>query len=461
MNFFSGDFNEENWHKMRQRLEMRERQIDAVHRISAALYSKNDLDSLLRETLHVALETVEADAGSILLYDRDKRKLVFHYVIGEKAAELMGGEVDPDNPHGKAAAAFRTGQTVLTLDPRAESYDDDFDKRTGFQTESLITVPLKSAGGEPIGVLQALNKRRAHFDPDDQELLEIVSSLAATSIVNARLAEDARLAAVAGALGDLSHDIKNAMTPIETMVDTTIDAFIEPMYADIDTLTATNATDAQGVVEATLPLRDWYPEMRGAVRDGCSDVREMVSEIADYIKGTQSTHREIGDVKTVIEERLRRLRVVAQNRRVTIHLEADADLPEFAFDRRLLGRAVFNLVNNALGAVSDAVKKRVIELRPEGFNIWVRISAVLEGKFPVGAYCLIEVSDDGPGIPPHIKASLFTAKGAISTTPGGTGIGTRFVKNVADAHEGAVGVESEPGCGARFWLKLPLNQEKE
>ena len=121
---------------------------------------------------------------------------------------------------------------------------------------------------------------------------------------------------------------------------------------------------------------------------------------------------------------------------------------------------MFNLVNNALNAVDDAVKKKIMELRPEGFNVWVKISAVREGTYPTGNYCLIEILDDGPGIPPRVKESLFTPK-AISTTPGGTGIGTRFVKSVADAHGGEVGVESEPGCGARFWLKLPLNQEKE
>lgn len=453
------DFDLEQLHSVKQRLEMRERQIDAVHRISAALYSKNDLDSLLRETLHVALETVEADAGSILLFDREKRKLVFHYVVGEKVAELMGGEIDPDDGQANAAAAFRSGQTVLTLDPRAETYNPEVDKRIGFKTKSLITVPLKSSGGEPIGVMQAINKRRDHFGWDDQELLEIVSSLAATSIVNARLAEEAQLAAVALAVGDLGHDIKNAMTPIETMVDTTIDAFIEPMYAAIDALVEGPPVGAKDVADVTTSLRDWYPEMRIAVKDGCADIREMVSEIADYIKGAQSTYMEVGDVRTVIEERLRRLRVVAQNRRVTIHLEAAPDLPAFLFDRRLLGRAVFNLVNNALNAVNDAVKKKIMELPPAGFNVWVKISATPEGTFPVGNYCLIEILDDGPGIPPRVKESLFTPQ-AISTTPGGTGIGTRFVKSVADAHGGEVGVESESGCGARFWLKLPLNQKE-
>ena len=104
------DFNEADLETIKQRLEMRERQIDAVHRISAALYSKNDLDALLRETLRVALETVEANAGSILLFDREKRKLVFRYVMGEKAAELVGVEIDPEDGRAKVAAAFRSGK---------------------------------------------------------------------------------------------------------------------------------------------------------------------------------------------------------------------------------------------------------------------------------------------------------------------------------------------------------------
>ena len=82
---------------------------------------------------------------------------------------------------------------------------------------------------------------------------------------------------------------------------------------------------------------------------------------------------------------------------------------------------------------------------------------VEEGTYPDGNYCLLEVVDDGPGMPAKVRNSLFTPQ-AISTTIGGTGIGTRFVKSVADAHGGEVGVESEPGHGARFWMRLPLRK---
>lgn len=450
-------------HEMRQRLDLRDRQLHTVHEISSALASQTDLNSILRETLRVSLKTVCADAGSLLLYDTEKRKLVFEFVVGK--TELIGIEIDPETDlNGRASMVFRTGQPLITLDAMKAGYNPTFDQKTGYKTSSIITVPLKNMGGNPLGVMQALNKTEGHFDEEDQELLEIVGSLAATSIVNAWLAEEAQLAAVARAVGDLSHDIKNALTPVESMIDTTVEAFFDPMYQALDEhqaeWQAQSSKVTTEIMDVVEPLRPWYPEMQASVKDGCADIREMVSEIADYIKGTQSTYMEENDIQEVLEERLRRLSVVAKQRRITLHLNENADaaqvaVPIFAFDRRLVGRAVFNLINNAMGAINDAVKKRTLELRP--FNIWIRASSVQDGEWPEGGYCLLEVSDDGPGIPPKVLESLFTPQ-VISTTIGGTGIGTRFVKSVADAHGGLVGVESEPGKGARFWLKLPLHK---
>ena len=443
--------------ELRHQLWLRERQMKAVHDISAALFSRGDLNAVLRESLIVLLDIVDADAGSLLLHNVERSALVFTHAVGPAGAQLIGVEIDPEDPHGKAAAVFRTGVSLITPSTLTDSHDASIDRKTGYRTENMLTVPLKNLDGAVIGVLQAINKREGLFNHEDRDLLEIVSALAATSIVNARLAEEAQLAAVARAVGDLGHDIKNALTPIETMVDTTIDAFINPMYDALDVLHETwcpgHPDMARQLQEAIQPLRDWVPEVQGSVKDGCADIREMVSEIADYIKGAQATHRVPNDIGEVVEERLKRLRVIAKDRRVTIHTEIQLDILPFPFDRRLVGRALFNLVNNALVAINHAVKKKELELRPEGFNIWVKVTEQM-GTEAVGNFCLIEVMDDGPGIPAKVKDTLFTAQ-TISTTPGGTGIGTRFVKSVADAHEGTVGVESEPGDGACFWIRLP------
>ena len=59
-------------------------EIEAVQRISQALFQSLDLDELVETTLHIALEEVDAEAGSILLADSEKEELIFQYSIGEK-----------------------------------------------------------------------------------------------------------------------------------------------------------------------------------------------------------------------------------------------------------------------------------------------------------------------------------------------------------------------------------------
>ena len=358
---------QESMQGLRERLELRERQLDAVHSISEALASQSDVRSVLRETLRVVLQSVDAEGGSILLYDKEKRRLVFDYVEGK--TELLGREIDPETDiTGKAATVFRTGEFIITSDAHAGNYNRKFDNDTGFRTRSIITVPLKHLGGTPIGVMQAVNKRHEQFTRADQELLEIVSSLAATSIMNARLAEEAQLAAVARAVGDLSHDIKNALTPIEFMVDTTVEAFIEPMYetmaspasrvageiAGSGTFRAKRSGPTAVLVSRSAGFRE--RRMFGHTRDGVGN-RRLHQRHAVHAYRRERSERGA-------EDRLRRLQVVAQQRRVTLHMENLEDVPPFAFDRRLVGRAMFNLINNAMGAINDAVKKKQTGIAP-------------------------------------------------------------------------------------------------
>jgi signal transduction histidine kinase len=66
----------------------------------------------------------------------------------------------------------------------------------------------------------------------------------------------------------------------------------------------------------------------------------------------------------------------------------------------------------------------------------------------------MECVDTGPGIPEHVQAQLFRDE-AISTKPMGTGLGTKIVKNVVDAHKGTVEVESQLGVGTTMRCRIP------
>jgi signal transduction histidine kinase len=67
-----------------------------------------------------------------------------------------------------------------------------------------------------------------------------------------------------------------------------------------------------------------------------------------------------------------------------------------------------------------------------------------------------EVQDDGPGIPKEHQQGLFEKFFRVPGSPaGGSGLGLFIAKGLVQAHGGAIGVESEPGHGAKFWFTVP------
>ena len=80
-------------------------QLEAVERISHALFQSFDLGELVETTLRVALEEVGVAAGSILLADPEKEELIFQYSIGEKPVP-RGTAI----PWDKGISSIRTGR---------------------------------------------------------------------------------------------------------------------------------------------------------------------------------------------------------------------------------------------------------------------------------------------------------------------------------------------------------------
>src|ERR1051325_2596810 len=141
-------------------------QLAAIYRISSALFAKTEIEALLAETLEVSLQTTDAEAGSILLYDPEENHLVFRQVVGSAAAYLMGMSV-PMTSTGQCATVFKTGLAEI----REEGFDPNYDKGSGFHTRCTLTTPIRNFGAQPVGVIQMLNKRTGVFDVGDKELM--------------------------------------------------------------------------------------------------------------------------------------------------------------------------------------------------------------------------------------------------------------------------------------------------
>lgn len=424
-------------------LMIRDRQVAAVHTITQRLFSRLSLDERLHDILQVSIQAVDCEAGSVYLHRVSDDSLVFRHVAGPSASSELEGQTISAH-EGIAGCVYQTGSAEITNNPSGSGeHRRDIGEGIGFVTRNMVTVPIVRREGKPVGVMQLLNKRAGDFDAGDLEVLEIIASIAATSVENAELQREAQLAAVAHAVGDLSHDIKNKIAPIKMATDM-LRPDLDEMFAGLDAIVARmDAATSEQIVHATRLVRDEYAENCAIILDQVQAVQEHTRRIADVLKGTiTKPSLEMGDAAPAVRKQAEQLEPVARQRQIAITIDVP-DTLLCRFDRFFLSSAVYNLVNNAIPET------------PPGGSITVRMDARPDGAFPGGGYLLIEVVDTGKGMPPHVLERVLNGD-ATSTKPGGSGLGTRIVFNAVAAHGGRFEGESRPGVGTTLRMRLPL-----
>ena len=402
-------------------------QLAAIERVSHALFHTIDLDQLVETTLRIALEEVDAEAGSILLADHDTQQLVFQYSIGEKPVP-RGTAIGWDS--GISGSVFQSGTPRLTTQMHDHAgHNSQIDRATGFSTREMITVPLRRWRSEPIGVMNVLNKRTGQLNEQDLGLLTIISAFAALAIQQARQFEDAKKAEVVTLLGDIGHDLKNLLTPVQAGVDLLRDIMKE-LFGAMDSTALAHNTINKKISDESVEI----------AQNGIRRLHERVKEMADCVKGLSSPPSfSACRVAAIVQEVFQTLLILAKEKQLTLRTEELESLPAILADERRLYNAFYNLINNAIPET------------PPGGAVTVR------GHHEPGAsHISLAVSDTGRGMPDHIRERLFSAR-AVSTKKGGTGLGTKIVKDVVDAHRGKIWVESKPGLGTTFHLQLPLD----
>ena len=409
-----------------QLLARRELELAAALRMSEVFSQEIKLQDLLEQSLHIALDVVNAENGSVLLADTDNRTLVFYHSIGEKP--VQAGTAVPWY-EGIAGTVYRTGVPEIVPDAQADRrHFKQVDEATGSITHDMITMPLKRWEGEPIGVIQVMNKRGGTFlDRNDMAILTIISALIAVAIEHTRLVEAAKFAEVAKLMGDITHDIKNLLMPIVCgagILQSEINELLDHL-PDIE-------------IKRAKASRELCNEVIVMLKDDAQRIHDRVAEIADAVKEL-STPLEFSacEVADVVSNVFRSLGVLAQEKHVQLITKNLELLPLIVADQRRLYSAFYNLINNAIPEV------------PAGGSVTVC------GQLPTSeGTIVVSVIDTGRGMPPDVRDRLFT-KRAISTKQGGTGLGTKIVKDVVDAHGGTVWVESELGAGTKIHIQLP------
>jgi PAS domain S-box-containing protein len=168
---------------------------------------------------------------------------------------------------------------------------------------------------------------------------------------------------------------------------------------------------------------------------------EIVNSLLNFSRTSTTEYGEV-DLNRLIRETVSLIYHQLQRAQVQVDYELDAAAPPVRGNPGKLQQVLLNLIINARDALE------MVE-RPQGRRILLR-------TFTEGESFVIEVADNGNGIPteimPRIFDPFFTTKGAKK----GTGLGLSVSYGIVQEHNGAIRAESAPGVGTRFRLEFPL-----
>jgi len=210
----------------------------------------------------------------------------------------------------------------------------------------------------------------------------------------------------------------------------------------VDELNDLKATMGDGALDHALTWLEGMitvVDVLNTIAQSSERIHELVSAIRAYSYMDQSPVKEI-DVHEGLDNTLTMLRHKLAG--IEVIREYDPNLPRITAHGSQLNQVWTNLIDNAI----DALKGRG--------RIWLRTS--LEGD-----HILVEIADDGPGIPPEIQDRIFEPFFTTKGIGDGTGMGLEIAyRIVTEDHRGDLQVFSQPG-DTRFQVFLPLHYAEE
>jgi signal transduction histidine kinase len=176
------------------------------------------------------------------------------------------------------------------------------------------------------------------------------------------------------------------------------------------------------------------------IENGAVRISELVKAIKEYTYMDQTGEKEI-DLHEGLESTLTMLHHDLKNG-INVRRDYDRSLPKIYAQGSELNQVWTNLIDNAIDALAEKAREGKGE-------ITVRTAQD-------GAFALIDIIDNGPGIPPEVKGRIFDPFFTTKPVGEGTGIGLDTVYRIVRQHHGDVRVDSRPG-ETHFQVRLPIS----
>jgi signal transduction histidine kinase len=186
------------------------------------------------------------------------------------------------------------------------------------------------------------------------------------------------------------------------------------------------------------------------IKDNGLRLLELVNNLLDVSRieaGRMTVSQEAVAMGGILQQALRIIQPLADQKQIVIKIDAPADLPLLFADKKKTSQILLNLLSNA------------VKYTPSSGSVQVSSRLLEDGKM-----IQTDVADTGIGIPPSQVPVIFDRFSRVETAQTrdtvGTGLGLTITKGMVEAHGGKIWVESEVGKGSCFRFTLPVYQEQ-
>jgi two-component system sensor histidine kinase KdpD len=291
-------------------------------------------------------------------------------------------------------------------------------------SERVHRVPIRVAGGDVGALILVARPGAVTFRREEDRLLSVVANQLGLTMERLRLQQEANEAEVlrrtdelrTAMLNAVSHDLR---TPLSSII----------------------ASAGSLLQEDVAWSEEDRREFLQAIEDEAERLNRIVGNLLDLSRieaGSLRPEKGWYDLPQLVNEVAGRLRFVASDHR--LRLQLPDDLLPLEFDYVEIDQVLTNLIENSL------------KYTPPGSEIVVSVRAA-PGEI------VVEVADDGPGIPrdalPRLFDTFYRAP-SVTARPSGSGLGLAVAKGLVEAHGGSIRAENRSQGGARFVFTLPV-----
>lgn len=290
----------------------------------------------------------------------------------------------------------------------------------------LLVAPMIGREQRNLGLLLLSDKYTGEFTEEDEAILVQFAQMASIAIENTQLYVQTQRAVRERdkLLSMVTHDLKNPLTAIK--------GFTQLLQRGVKNM---------GPAEA-----ERWTMVLSRIETTATKMTALINELLDLSRLQMGQPLELDLQPTDLVALA--CQVAAEQRQTTerhqIRVEAAVSELTGLFDAIRLERVLVNLISNA------------IKYDPDGKPITIEIAREEEAD---GCYAVLEVRDQGIGIPAKDVPRIFEQFHRASNTPGyisGTGIGLASVRHITEQHGGTITVSSKVGEGSIFTVRLPL-----